>query len=183
MDCQRCLDDMTAFMDGELAGSAAEEMRDHLKKCPPCQAEYRDLKDSTAMVVEHVGELEPVPEIWNNLRNRIAEMPPPSRSLSPFHFLVVNRWAAAVTTVAATMALALGTWSYVQHQQAQSDLESSLSGYVRIRTITERYHSRQLTAADKPSFNMNYFGPNDMRNPFADIRPVSLTNPFKPEER
>ncbi len=183
MDCQRCMDDMTAYMDGELEGAVAEDMRDHLTKCLPCQAEYQDLKDSTAMVVEHAGELEPVPEIWNNLRNRIAEMPPPSRSLSPFRFLVVNRWAAAVTTVAATIALALGTWTYVQYQQSQSDLESSLSGYVRIRTITERYHGRQLTDANKSSINMNYFGPNEMRNPFAEIRPVSLTNPFKSEER
>lgn len=174
---------MTAYMDGELEGAVEEEMRLHLAKCPPCREEYRDLKESTALVVAHTEELEPVPEIWNNLRNRIAAMPPPSGSFSLFRFLVVNRWAAAATTVAATIALAFGMWSYMQYQQSQAELESSLNGYIRIRAIAERFHSRQLADADRSPVNVNYFGPRDMRNPFAEIRPASFTNPFKSEER
>jgi anti-sigma factor RsiW len=183
MDCRQCTDDLTAYMDGELEGAVAEEMRIHLAKCPPCHEEYRDLRDSTALVVAHARELEPVPEIWNNLRNRIAEMPPPSSSFGFFQFLVVNRWAAAVTTLAATIVLTIGMWSYIQYQQSRSELESSLNGYVRIRAVAERLHSKQLTEAENAPLNMHYFGPKNMENPFAEIRPVSFTNPFRSEDR
>ena len=183
MDCRQCNEDMTAYMDGELEGSAAEEMRIHLAKCPPCHGEYRDLRDSTALVVAHARELDPVPEIWNNLRNRIAEMPPPAGSFSIFRFLTVNRWATAITVLAATIALAVGMWDYMQYQQSQSDLEASLNGYVRIRTVAERFHGRQLAKAQNVSLNMDYFGPKDLKNPFAEPQPVSYTNPFKSEDR
>lgn len=183
MDCRQCNDDMTAYMDGELEGTVAEDMRIHLAKCPPCHEEYRDLRDSTALVVAHVGELEPVPEIWNNLRNRIAQMPPPSSSFGLFRFLVVNRWAAAVTLMAATVVLAVGMWGYLQNQQSRSELEASLNEYVQTRAAAERLHSRQLAEAEKAPLKMDYFGPEDMKNPFAEMRTVSFTNPFRSEDR
>ncbi len=183
MDCQQCNEDMTAYMDGELEGSVAEEMRIHLAKCPPCHEEYRDLVDSTALVVAHARELDPVPEIWNNLRQRIAEMPPPSGSFGLFRFLTVNRWATAVATLAATILLAFGMWTYMQYQQSRSDLEASLDGYVRIRTVAERFHSRQMAKARNVTLNLDYFGPTDLKNPVAETQPVSFTNPFKSEER
>lgn len=183
MDCRQCNEDMTAYMDGELQGAAAEEMRGHLAKCPPCHEEYRDLRDSTALVVAHAGELEPAPEMWNNLRARIAEMPPPSGSFGLFRFLVVNRWAAAVTMIAATVVLAIGMWTYTQHVQSRGELEASLNRYVHTRAAEERIHSRWLAEAEKAPTKVDYFGPGDMGNPFAEMRRVSFTNPFVAEDR
>ncbi len=183
MDCRQCNDDMTAYIDGELDKATAEQMGVHLDRCPPCRDEYRGLKNSAAFVTAHVREIDPTPELWNNLRIRIAEMPPPSSSTGFFHFLVVNRWTAAIATLAATVVLAVGIWSYVQRQNAQSDLEASFREYIETRTVAEQIHSQRLLDAENAPFSEESIGPKSLDNPFADIRPVSLVNPFRSEQR
>ncbi|MBZ5500274.1 MAG: zf-HC2 domain-containing protein [Acidobacteriia bacterium] len=183
MDCRQCNDDLTAYIDGELADSTADEMSRHLEKCRPCHDEYQDLRDSAVFVVSHTQELEPVPEIWNNLRSRIAEMPAPADAFGFFRFLVVNRWAAATATLAATLILALGLWGYMQYQQSQNELETYMNDYIQMRTITERLHTLQLMEADNTPPSVETAAPGSVENPFADIRPVSYSNPFRSEER
>jgi hypothetical protein len=183
MDCRKCNEDMTAYLDGELDGSTAEKMSVHLDRCPPCRDEYRGLQDSAAFVAAHSGQIDPAPELWNNLRVRIAEMPPPSSTGGIFRFLVVNRWAAALATLAATAVLAVGLWSYVQYQTSQSELKGSFQLYFQTRKVAERLHHRQLVDAEKEAFQEEFAGPKILENPFADIRPVSLVNPFRSEQR
>jgi hypothetical protein len=183
MDCRKCSEDMTAYMDGELNDSTAEQMSIHLDRCPPCRDEYRDLKDSATFVVAHSDQIDLTPELWNNLRVRIAEMPPPSGAGGIFRFLVVNRWTAALATLAATVVLAVGVWSYVQYQNSQSELEASFQMFFRTRTVAERLHGRQLVDAEKAPFNEEFVVPKGLDNPFADVRPVSLVNPFRSENR
>jgi hypothetical protein len=183
MDCRQCTEDMTAYLDGELAESETVEMKVHLDKCDSCSYECDELRESKTLVATHAPELLPAPEIWNNLRARIAEMPPPSGSTGFFRFLVVNRWATAVTTLAATLLLALGMWGYLQYRQTQSDLESYMSDYIETRTIAERLHSLQMAeSAGKPA-SIETLVPSAPENPFAEIRPVSFSNPFRVEER
>jgi anti-sigma factor (TIGR02949 family) len=183
MDCRQCNDEVTAYIDGELSTSDVEQMNRHLEKCPPCLAEYRDLKSSTTLVVSHAWELEPSPEIWNNLRSRIAEMPAPASPFGFFQFLVINRWAAALSTMAAIAVLFVGTWGYMQYQQSKSDLEASMQEYIQTRSVAERIHGQLLQAAESAPVSLEYVGPTNMENPFAEIRPVSFTNPFKAEDR
>jgi hypothetical protein len=183
MDCRQCNDDLTAYIDGELAESVAEQMRHHLEKCPPCRAEFVDLKDSATFVVAHAQVLEPVPEIWNNLRSRIAEMPAPNGSFGFFRLLVVNRWAAAAATLAATIVLSLGLWGYMQYQQSQSEIEAYMSNYVQRRNISEQLHTLQLIEAEHGQSAVETTGLGTMENPFAQMRPISFNNPFRSEER
>ena len=183
MDCRKCSEEMTAYMDGELDNSTAEQMSIHLDRCPPCSEEYRGLQDSAAFVTAHSGKLDPDPELWNNLRVRIAEMPPPNGRGGIFRFLVVNRWAAAMATLAATAVLAAGLWSYMQHQNSQSELEASFQQYLQTRQVVERIHSRQFMEAEKAPYGERSIVPAGLANPFADIRPVSLVNPFLSETR
>jgi negative regulator of sigma E activity len=181
MDCRECRDDLTAYLDGEIPDSVAEQMRRHLEECRPCHAEYRDLRDSASFVELHAGEIEPAPEMWNNLRARIAEMPAPTGSFGIFRLLVMNRWAAATVTLAAMVVLAFGLWGYMQHQQSERELESYMNEYIEMRTIMERLHNLQMTEAQGDPAVIESIGSSQMENPFASIRPVSFDNPFRAE--
>jgi hypothetical protein len=183
MNCRQCNDELTAYIDGELSTSDAEEINRHLEKCPPCLDGYRDLKRSTALVMSHARELEPSPEIWNNLRSRIAEMPAPASPFGFFQFLVINRWATALSTLAAIAVLTLGLWGYLQYRLSLSDLDASMQAYMRTRSVAELIHGQQLKAAESAPVSWELAGPINMENPFAEIRPVSFANPFKAEDR
>lgn len=41
MDCERCLEQLDAYLDGELDAPDASLLSAHLRQCPNCQAEYR----------------------------------------------------------------------------------------------------------------------------------------------
>ncbi|QUV80455.1 anti-sigma factor family protein [Chloracidobacterium thermophilum] len=41
MDCERCLKQLDAYLDGELDAPDASLLAAHLRQCPSCQAEYR----------------------------------------------------------------------------------------------------------------------------------------------
>jgi hypothetical protein len=184
MDCRKCGDDLTAFIDGEIAGSAAERMKQHLENCSPCRDEFKELKDSAALVESHSGALELDPEIWNNLRARIAEMPAPGDSSGLFRFLVVNRWTTAAATLAATVILSLGLWIYVQYQASEREFQLFVKEYIQTRSAAEQVHSLQLLeAAEKNPFNLEGTGLITTENPFADPRTPEITNPFRSEER
>jgi anti-sigma factor RsiW len=181
MDCRKCNDDLTAYIDGELEEPLAAQLGRHLETCPPCQAEYKELSDAGELVVAHARQLDPSPELWNNLRARVEEMPAPGGSPGLFRFLVVNRWAAAAATLAATAVLALGLWGYLQHRQGDMALEADLNHYVQTRVVSEQLHSIQLQESLNAAAEI--LGPVTLENPFADTRQVSFTNPFRSEDR
>ncbi len=174
MDCRECSNDLSAYIDGELAESAAAHMREHLLRCPPCQEQYDDLVKSVSFVVDHTDVLEPVPEIWNNLRARIAEMPPPAESGVMSRFLTMTRWPAMIATLAATLILAVGMWGYYQHEQSQRELESYMNEYIQMRTAQENLNIQRINQTqDEAGAGLI------LENPFADIRPAVFTNPFR----
>ena len=183
MDCRLCSDELTAYLDGELSSTAAEQIREHLGKCPPCHEELHTLREAAAFVESHAREVEPVPEIWNNLRARITEMPAPAGPSGFFQFLVVNRWAAAAATLASTAVLALGLWGYMEHQASQRAFESYMSDYLLMRTVTERLHGLQIRQAKQLLSEGGVTRSMRSENPFLDGRPVPLANPFILEER
>jgi len=183
MDCRLCSDELTAYLDGELSAADATRIRQHVEACPPCQDELQALRGAADFVESHVQAVEPVPEIWNNLRARIAAMPAPADRSGFFQFLVVNRWAAMLATLASTAVLALGLWGYLAHQAAQQALESYMNDYILERSVAERLYAvqirqwRNLTSVA----GVNWVPVSE--NPFVDQRPVSLANPFVSEER
>jgi len=183
MDCQQCSDDLTAYIDGELDESAARQLKNHLETCDPCRAEYEELRDSATFVSEHAAELEPVPEIWNNLRSRIAELPAPAGSSGVSRLLVMNRWAAMLATVAAMVVLALGLWGFERYEQSRSELESYMNEYIQMRTAQERQYELQMIQERANALQNEPGAEQTTDNPFADMRPVALTNPFHVEAR
>ncbi len=183
MDCRDCSSELTAYIDGELGVDAAEKMKVHLEKCRPCHDEFLGLRDATAFVETNAPELEPVPEIWNNLRSRIAEMPPPGKASGFFHILTWNGWITVAATVAASAVLAIGLWGYWQHLEAERTLLSYMNDYIEKRAITERFHRLQLTQLRRNGYSFGLLGPGTIENPFSAERPASIENPFRMEER
>ena len=183
MDCRLCSDELTAYLDGEISGTAAEQIRRHLEECPPCQDELQALRGAAAFVESHAREVDPVPEIWNNLRARIAAMPPPASRSGFFQFLVVNRWAAMAATLTSTVILALGLWGYLAHQSSRKALESYMSDYIAMRAVTERLHAVEARQWRHLKSEGGVARTPFPENPFVDHRPVSLANPFVSEER
>jgi hypothetical protein len=175
---------LTAFLDNELTGRDREKIESHLAKCPPCQAECEELKGCMNLVGDNVAELSPSPEMWDTLRVRIAEIPAPLSPPGFFRFLVLNRWATAAATMAATVLLALALWGYMEYRQSQEDFNTYMSEYIQMRNITERLHSMQMQDSNFRNASMvETSEPNAPENPFAEIRPVNMTNPFRAEER
>ncbi len=180
MDCPECCDNLTAYLDGELAEALVERMKRHLEECAPCRVEFRELRESSDFVARNVRALEPVPEIWNNLRARIAEMPAPGGSFGFFRILVLNRWKAAAATLAATVILALGLWGFLQYQQSQRELASYMSEYLQKRAIQESMHALRMNGENNNPSPVLKGYPD---NPFMSIKAVSFDNPFRSEDR
>ena len=184
MDCRECYNDLTAYIDGELADPTMERLKLHLDQCRPCFDEYRELNESKSFVGAHARVIEPVPEIWNNLRSRIAEMPAPNDSSGFFRFLVVNRWVTAVSTLAATVLLAVGLLGYMQYQHSQQELEVYMEDYIQMRDITERLHILRTMESEAREAKIDGVDVNVSENPFAEVIPASFSgNPFRVEER
>lgn len=179
MDCRRCNDDLSAYLDGELADSARDDLERHLGECEPCKEEYLDLKRSSELVESKLPVLEPAPEIWNGLRTRIISMPTASDSPGGFFsFITMNRWITAAATLAATVALALALWGYVQYQNSRQELERYMSEYIQARDMQERMLQIQDAGAGGVD-NAGYA--RFPENPFAVTKPASFTNPFRSE--
>jgi anti-sigma factor RsiW len=184
MDCRECKGDLTAYLDGELPGAASERVRQHLNHCPPCRTEYEGLQESVSFVASHAPAIEPMPELWNNLRARISELPAAPRSSGLSAYFLMNRWAAAAATLAATVVLAIGLSAYYQHLDRQrKDLEEYRNAYVQMRTMQERDYIELIreTRADVPPIGIRAH--LEAENPFARPPREAPNNPFKVEAR
>lgn len=178
-----CSDELTAYLDGELSAATAEQLRRHLDMCPPCRDELQALQGAASFVESHAPDVEPDPEIWNNLRARIAAMPTPADRSGFFQFLVVNRWAAMVATLVSVVVLGIGLWSYQAHQASRRALESYMQEYILMRSVTERLYAVEMRQLRLMRSEWGVIPTPPLDNPFVDQRPVSLANPFVSEGR
>lgn len=51
-DCKKIQNDLTAYLDGELAGKQSLFVSGHLTTCPSCRQELETLRESLALVLE-----------------------------------------------------------------------------------------------------------------------------------
>jgi hypothetical protein len=58
-----------------------------------------------------------------------------------------------------------------------------MNGYIQMRTAQERQHDLQMMRERDEALQGAQGEERTMENPFADIRPVALTNPFHAEAR
>jgi len=163
-------DYLRACLDGEMELRRSAEMSEHLHQCGACAAEHREMRGARDFVLSHIRSLEPGPEIWNNLRARMASAPAPARGAASLRWWPVKPPPAAWAGIAASAALALGIWGYWAHRESERALELYMRQYIELRD------SQSDSREDEFSFR-------PAQNPFANLHSVSLENPFRTDER
>jgi anti-sigma factor RsiW len=172
MECARCRENLTAYLDGELSPAEFAGVRSHLDACAICAGELGSLQEAADFIGSQIRELEPGPASWPRIRTRISDQ----NSRSPFRFLAFGRWRFAVATMVFMAALAL---SYFWHQQVQQrSLDEYISQYVKAREAGE--HFRFLIGKVRSGIDAENFSAG---NPFIEAKATMDINPFRSEDR
>jgi len=170
MDCKRCTENLTAYLDGELSPVDSEQVRSHLEICASCAVELRSFQAASNFVASHASELELRSQSWDTVYNRISA----TGSRSPFAFLILKRWSSALATLAVVMAVAFGYLWYQQDQRRS--LDEYISHYVKMREA-DRTFGLMTSNSGLP------FQYGNSNNPFSEVKPAFDTNPFRLEDR
>ncbi len=172
MDCKRCKEDLSAYLDAELSPADYAEMQSHLEACMSCTEELHSFQKTADFFETHTGELELPPGSWNLVKARIsmADSPSPSR------FPGINRWRYAFAALVFFIALGAG---YLWHQQAeQKSLDEYIAQYVKARDAGQIF--RFKIGGAKAGFNAANFKTG---NPFIEVKATIDVNPFRSEDR
>jgi uncharacterized protein HemX len=179
MDCKSCSEELTAYLDGELERARFREVEGHVEGCLPCLEQLEGLKQSGRLVERHLQELEPRPEIWNNLAVRIAASQAKSSSTGVLRLFSRRPWLAACAALAAAVVLAVGLWGLWNYQQSEQMLQQYMSSYIQERDHLEQ--TVHATAADaNPEFrtaDVQHLEYAD--NPFVEVSDEEFQNPFR----
>jgi anti-sigma factor RsiW len=172
MECQRCRENLTAYLDGELSGGESAEIKSHLDACTSCKDELSSLQKAADLIGSHIIELEPGLGSWARVQAKISD----KRARSPFGFLALNRWRFAFAALVFMGTIAL---SYLWHQQVQQrSLDEYISQYVKTREAGE--HIRRLIGKARPGILDENFSAD---NPFIEVKATMDINPFRSEDR
>ena len=173
MECKRCIEDLTAYQDGELSAADAGLVQSHLEACPACADELRSLRKAAALVDLNTNELEPNRESWNLVKAQISSF---QSSQSSWWRPLIKHWRIAAATVVAAAIFILG---YNQYQRSQrSDLEKYIAQYIQEReAYKQAWAIPENIEADPHLRNLHTL------NPFIDVRANSFSNPFRSEDR
>ena len=172
MDCKRCMENLTAYSDGELSPVDSAQVRSHLDVCASCAVELRSFQAASSFVASHASELELRSQSWDAICARISA----TGSRSPFAFLILKRWSGALATLTVVMAVAFG---YLWYQQVQrKGLDEYISQYVKMREAGRTFGL--MTSNSGLPFQS---GNPVANNPFIEVKPAHDTNPFRSEDR
>ncbi len=172
MDCNRCIEDLTAYLDGELNPGDSAQVQSHLKTCPSCSQELSSFQQAAAFVGSHVKELGLPLGSWNRVRDRISA--PKSRRFWTLPFPM--GWRTAIAAIACIAILASG---YLWYQQIeQRNLDAYIAQYEKAR---EAHRSFRRVIANVESGLASDTVAID--NPFIEARVSFDLNPFRSEDR
>jgi anti-sigma factor RsiW len=185
MECDKCREEMTAFLDGELSSLSDRELKAHLEACRKCAAELSELKESYAFVESNAVAAEIRPEMWQQVRSRIVVISPPDPA-GTFHYLFYqNRWIAAAAALAATAVLAFGFWTYLRYEQSSKQLQNYMNAYIERREAARPRRAPSLDAsASRRAQSEAVAVPTDFPgdgNPFVEVDSTPYSNPFNTE--
>lgn len=172
MDCNRCIEDLTAYLDGELGPAESAQVQSHLKGCPSCSNELRSFQQAAEFIGSHVKELGLPLGSWNRVRDRIST--PKSRGFWTLPFPM--RWRTAIAAMACIAVLASG---YLWHQKIERrNLNVYIAQYEKAR---EAHRSFRRAIANVESGLASDSIAID--NPFIEARVSLDLNPFRSEDR
>lgn len=170
MDCKRCTENLTAYLDGELSHVDSAQVRSHLELCTSCAVELRSFQAASSFVKSHASELELRSKSWDTVCDRIST----AGSRSPFGLLIPKQWSSALATLAVVIAVAFGYLWYQQDQR--KSLDEYISQCVKTRESGQTFEL--MTSSSGLPFQSG--NPN---NPFIEVKPAFDTNPFRLEDR
>jgi anti-sigma factor RsiW len=93
---------LSAYLDDELTSADAEEVRQHLSECEPCQAELAGLR-AMQHLLGRLAEPEPPPGFLADLQARAARAHPRARPWWPFAWWPRPALAAAAVVLAVVL--------------------------------------------------------------------------------
>jgi anti-sigma factor RsiW len=193
MDCQKCTEDLTAYLDGEIAASRAGQIESHIQGCSTCEAEYKSLKETSDFVTSHLGGIALRQEVWAGIRSRIATADPPSPAWQWRFSPLKGSWRVAAVTSTAALILALGILGYniYETRQEEAQLRRYMISYVAARDAQELAYGAAADDADSILTDPNRSAASQTvldrykyeENPFAVSDTESYSNPFRSEDR
>ncbi len=181
MDCERCAESLTAYIDGELPDVTTHDVKAHLDKCGSCREEYQSLEMSADFVAANVRELQVRPEIWNGVGARVTVLGAPAPGL--VHWLTSNPWWTAAATAVTTVALVFGFWGYIRHQQDQRALQQYMTQYIQARDEQEQARRVPVLTSNGSSTEIESYHPEYAGNPFVAVKSTADMNPFRSEDQ
>ena len=186
MECEKCTDDLTAYLDGELSEQRALQIKSHVAACRSCASELAALEDSAGFFGANLREVEPASEVWQDIRTRISVMEAPTPALGLLGFLELHRWAVAGAALIITAVVGISVWGYWRREQSDRQLREYMNAYIQQRESqnpgrmsvpndSSPQVKRDATAKPNP-----YRGDDDF-NPFMQVDYTPYSNPFRAE--
>jgi anti-sigma factor RsiW len=172
MNCKRCNENLTAYLDGELGSEDSVQMQSHVNHCASCSDELRGLQRAAELVASGARELELHPGAWNRVRAQISVQKAPSfwNAFLPTH------WKAVTATVICLAMLSIG---YGWHRQAQQrSLDAYIAKYEKAREAGRSF--RRVIANVDSGFVPDHRAAD---NPFIEAKVSFDLNPFRSEDR
>jgi anti-sigma factor RsiW len=112
MNCSKALEELVAYLDGELGERAAAQVKRHLELCPACRLEAEKL-GATAGLLGNIADIEPSAGFTaDTIRRALARPAEPS----PSRLRLVRRLAPVAA--AAVVLLVLGLWLAIPREPA-----------------------------------------------------------------
>jgi len=189
MECEKCADDLTAYLDRELGDSRASEIDSHLRVCQGCAEEYRSLKASADFVSSHMREIQPSEAIWEGLHARLSSKEAHLPSVGWWHGLAFGSVRTWAVTAAAASIMIVGFLGYYRYEafRKNGELVQYMNSYIQVREQQEQARNSPVAApqADLPSLdsspatNVYLLHTEFEDNPFVVLEPDSFSNPFR----
>ena len=178
MDCANYVEDLTAYIDGELSDGVAERLRLHINSCASCASELRGVKEAAVFVDSHVHELKPRPELWANVRSQIAVIEVSPRPTGFLQVLHAPRWLTATVALAASLLLTLGVWEYIQKRRSDEAFQQYVTEQIELRRLQDETPGLDIQVSSPTSQEMF------TDNPFVTVsEETTFRNPFREGDR
>ena len=172
MDCKKCTEDLTAYLDMELSPEESAQVQSHLATCASCTHELRRFQAAADFVDSYSRKPVLNPKSWNAVRARISI----EKSPSLYELLALNRWRAVLGALACITMLVLGCLWYEQAQDR--NLNAYISQYVTTREADRSLH-HTIAGPNADLESEGIFADN----PFVEVKADLDLNPFRSEEQ